>query len=240
LVDANRPDREETPAPRRLVRRGAMLTAIAFALLFALLTWNVVANVGLARLDPNVQAFVLRNRVGWLTEAFRVLTWLGSTAVLVPLVVAFGAIVLWRQRDLLSAFLPGTALLVTVLAKNSAKFLIGRPRPSPGFAIGSNVGSAFPSGHSADSLAVFAMLALVVASGRTPRAWTAIWGGAAIAALVVGVSRVYLGAHWMTDVLGGWALAGGIVSILVAVFGPGRRSGPEAEALTPPVGPART
>jgi undecaprenyl-diphosphatase len=240
LVDAHRPGHEETPAKRRLVRRGATLAAIAFAVVFALLTWNVVANVGLARLDPNVQALVLRNRVGWLTEALRVLTWLGSTAVVGPLVVAFAAIVLWRRRDHLGALLPGTALLVTVVAKNSAKFLIGRPRPSPGFAIGSNVGSAFPSGHSADSLAVFAMLALVVASGRTPGSRTAIWGGATIAALVVGVSRVYLGAHWMTDVLGGWVLAGGIVSILVAVLGPGRRSDPEGEALKPPAGPAGT
>jgi undecaprenyl-diphosphatase len=213
---------------------------MACLVVFVLLTWNVVANVGLARLDPNIQAFVVRNRVGWLTEAFRVLTWLGGAAVLAPLVVAFAAIVLWRQRDLLGAFMPGTALLVTLLAKNSAKFLIGRPRPSPEFAIGSNVGSAFPSGHSADSLAVFAMLALVMAWGRTPRARRAIWGGAAIAALVIGVSRVYLGAHWMTDVLGGWALAGGIVSVLVAVLGPGRRSGPQAEALKPPTGQAGT
>jgi membrane-associated phospholipid phosphatase len=213
----------------------ALLSLVALSLL----TWNVVADVGLARLDPRVQGIVVRHRVEWLTEAFRGLTWLGSTVVLGPLVGLAGAIFLVRDKRVLPAILPAAAVVVTVLAKNWLKVLIERPRPVPTLAIGST-GFAFPSGHAADSVAAFAMLALILAAGPSSCARWAIWGGAAIATLVVGVSRVYLGAHWMTDVLGGWALAAGIVSILVAVLDPGRRSDPEAEALKPPAGPAGT
>jgi undecaprenyl-diphosphatase len=125
------------------------------------------------------------------------------------------------------------------LAKNGMKALIERPRPPPTLAIGST-GFAFPSGHTADSLAVFAMFALILAAGRSSRARWAIWGVAAVVALAVGASRVYLGVHWLTDVLGGWALAGVIASILAAVLASGRSSGPEAQALKPPAGPAGT
>jgi membrane-associated phospholipid phosphatase len=216
-----------------------LLLALLSLVALSLLTWNIVADVGLARLDPRVQGLVVRHRTEWLTEAFRGLTWLGSTVVLGPLVGLAGAIFLVRGRHVLPAILPAAALIATVLAKNGVKALIERPRPLPTLAIGST-GFAFPSGHAADSVAVFAMLALILATGQSSHARWAIWGGAALVALVVGASRVYLGAHWLTDVLGGWALAGAIVSILAAVLGPGRRSGPEAEALTPPAGPAGT
>jgi undecaprenyl-diphosphatase len=52
------------------------------------------------------------------------------------------------------------------------------------------------------------MLALMLMAGRSARARGLLAAGAALIAFVVGLTRLYLGAHWMTDVLGGWALAG--------------------------------
>jgi undecaprenyl-diphosphatase len=132
-------------------------------------------------------------------------------------------------------------LVVTALAKSAAKALIERPRPSPALAVGSNTGSAFPSGHAADSLVVFVMLALILSTAQSPRAKWAVWSIAMALVLVVGGSRIYLGSHWLTDVLGGWALAGAILSMLVWGFPSWERSSPPTRpALTPPEGRART
>ena len=69
-------------------------------------------------------------------------------------------------------------------------------------------GWSYPFQHSAQALAAWAATALMVMAGRSFRARTLLMTGALLIALVVGLSGLYLAAHWMTDVLGGWALAG--------------------------------
>ena len=61
------------------------------------------------------------------------------------------------------------------------------------------------------------MVAFVLSASRSPsiRAW--LWGGAAVLTLAVGASRVYLGAHWLTDVLGGYALGATWLAAVIAV-----------------------
>jgi membrane-associated phospholipid phosphatase len=94
---------------------------------------------------------------------------------------------------------------------------VGRPRPPPAIWIGHFSGAAFPSGHATQSVACYAMLAVILGAGRSARAKTALWGAAVLIALIVGASRVYLGAHWLTDVLGGYALGTLLVAVIVIV-----------------------
>ena len=88
------------------------------------------------------------------------------------------------------------------------KVLVGRPRPPASDWLGAFDGSSYPSQHAAQALAAWGMLAFVVMAGRSFRTRTLLTMGAALVALVVGLTRLYLAAHWMTDVLAGWALAG--------------------------------
>jgi membrane-associated phospholipid phosphatase len=96
-------------------------------------------------------------------------------------------------------------LLVTVLAERELvewlKELTARPRPLFGSIHPASM--AFPSGHSANSMTAFLAIALlaVPASYRRPVAVAAL-----ILSFMVGLSRIYLGAHWPSDVIGGWAL----------------------------------
>jgi len=94
---------------------------------------------------------------------------------------------------------------------------VDRPRPSSAIWIGHYSGAAFPSGHTTQAVAFYAMLALILSAGRSVRSRTTVWAGAALIALLVGASRVYLGAQWLSDVLGGYALGVAWVALVVAV-----------------------
>src|SRR5262249_40964376 len=68
------------------------------------------------------------------------------------------------------------------------------------------------------SAAFYAMLAIVLGTGLSSRRRAAAWSAAALVVLIVGASRIYLGAHWLTDVLAGYALGASWVAIVVAVL----------------------
>jgi undecaprenyl-diphosphatase len=84
---------------------------------------------------------------------------------------------------------------------------VGRARPPAALQVGGpDVGRAFPSGHATQSIAFYGMLAIVLIMWYAPRHGRLFAIGAALVTLVIGASRLYLGVHWLTDVLGGYAL----------------------------------
>jgi membrane-associated phospholipid phosphatase len=200
--------RLRTGAPTGLALTAAVLTLAACAWSLAVVTFSVVHHLGLARADPRVLAFVTGHRAPWLTSLAKVLTWLGSTVVLWPVAILAG-LGLWRwRRRWLPAALPALALAGAWAGSLLIKGLVGRPRPPVADRLTVVHSSSYPSEHAAQALATWGMLALVLMAGRSPRARELLAAGAALIAFVVGLTRLYLGAHWMTDVLGGWSLAG--------------------------------
>ncbi|TMK83525.1 MAG: phosphatase PAP2 family protein [Actinobacteria bacterium] len=109
------------------------------------------------------------------------------------------------------------ALGSSVLFTNVVKALTDRSRPPASHWLVNATGSAYPSGHAMDCLAVFGALALLLAARRFPGRHVAIPASAVIV-LVVGWSRLYLGVHWLTDVVGGYLLAGAWVAAVAALL----------------------
>jgi undecaprenyl-diphosphatase len=102
-----------------------------------------------------------------------------------------------------------------------AKLAIARPRPGVPVRLIDASGYAFPSGHAAQSLACYGALAIIAAVLIDDRrARVLVCTVAALTAFVVGLSRVVLGAHWFSDVVAGWVLAGGWLAVLLT----GRRA----------------
>ena len=213
------------------------------AVAFGVVTRDVAGHDGMAGHDPRVTAWMVAHRDGWLTSVLRVVTWLGSTAVIIPLGVIAGVFFVLRRRRWQPLALLAAAVAGAVSLYNIVKPLTGRPRPPPAIWIGHYSGAAFPSGHAAQSVAFYAMLAIVLGAGRSPRAKTVLWSAAALVVLAVGGSRIYLGAHWLTDVLGGYALGAcwvaTVVIVMLAALSP-EPAGPKPASPGPSRGGHRT
>jgi len=164
------------------------------------------------------QAQSLRAGHSGFVSAMRDLSGLGSTVVL-TVFVALGV----GYLILVSA--PTTAILVVVSAGSATvlvsalKSVFNRLRPDGAFSEIIVTGLSFPSGHATMSAAIFLTMGALLASTR--HRWAEriyILFAAAVLTVLVGMSRIALGVHWATDVLGGWAFgsAWAMVWLMVA------------------------
>lgn len=167
---------------------------------------ELTAGDGMGLLDHPVAAFVAAHRDSALTMVMRGVSSAGNPLVVTILAAASGLLLgitrrSWEPVLVAGVTLAGTGALTLVL-----KAALGRPRPPLGDAVAAADGYAFPSGHAATAAAAFGVLAYLISVRlRQQGARAAVWAAAAVLTVLVGVSRVYLGVHWTTDVLGGWA-----------------------------------
>lgn len=142
-----------------------------------------------------------------LTAVMRAVTQLGSSSFLVVL----GAILVWR---LVAAGRRRAAVVLVAASLGGEAFdqvlklVFRRPRPETFFGFIAPSGYSFPSGHAIASICFWGVLAAIAAARMQSRyARAATWLSAALLAGWIGVSRIYLGAHYPSDVLGGYAAA---------------------------------
>lgn len=190
--------------------------------------WDAVSELGTTvRADRSLVDFIVSHRSGWLTGFARAWTLLGSAWIVAP-VVTVAAVALALRRRLPAAIVVAASSAGCAIAVAIVKTSVARPRPSISGRLVSATGAAFPSGHSAQSVACYAALAWAVTTRIEARSTRIlVWSGTVLVALGVGWSRIYLGVHWPSDVLGGWSLAAGWLATLVLVdlFHRARRDG---------------
>ena len=195
--------------------RSYLLAALAFVAVMAGLLGGPQNWIDVGTLEWLAR---IRESSPHLTSFVAVLTQLGSAYATLGLGLAASLWLLWRgQRD--KALLLAVTVAGERLVMDGLKLAIGRPRPPLEGIIVIPQSSSFPSGHSGNSMAVFVSVALIAAppAWRKPAVMFAI-----LMSILVGFTRPYLGVHWPSDVIGGWAL--GLIAAGLA-FSWGRRSG---------------
>jgi undecaprenyl-diphosphatase len=207
-------ERASTPVPSiRAVILGSLAAAMLALLLFSWLADEVFEGDA-TRFDDFVRAWVHQFASPPLTRVMVVISHLGSGVLVAVLIIAFVILmrVHWR-RAAMWLLLSMAGGLVLELALKQAYH---RARPSPFFGAVPHTYS-FPSGHSLVSLCIYGVLAGLLSARIRSAAWRAIvWIVAAVLVLAIGLSRIYLGVHYPSDVIAGY-LAGAVwISSLIA------------------------
>lgn len=189
---------------RRVAFPSARLTLAGICFLLFALLWATVSRGWLAHADTATMLWVRQLWSPTLTRAMLIVTTLGGAAILLPLTLAIAAWLLVRGRGrnalwLLTVTLGGRLAIIAI------KALLARARPDlfPYIVIDSG---SYPSGHAANS--AIALLSMAVLTRRRSACLVALGGSFA-----VGVSRIYLGVHWPSDVLAGWLFGIGWVAL---------------------------
>jgi len=196
----------------------ALVLILAAALGFGLVSDMVTSQTCLYRYDASAAAWGADHASPTSTRVLGLVTWLGATVTVLSVTVALGVLE-WVERRRLAVL----AFLLTVvvgqnLIANTVKVLVDRERPPvPHLAPAS--GFSFPSGHTAAAAATWAAVALVLGRGRPLRVKAWLAAGAALLTVAVASSRVLLGVHWLTDVVGGAALGFGWFVVCSVAFG---------------------
>lgn len=211
----SRPDRIRTP--RQTLWTGSVGAALALALLVLVAArWSP-----LMRLDRTVSDALHRRAVTepGLVHVNRVLTdWLWDPWTMRALVAIAVVGLWWRGARLLAGWVVATTVLSSLL-QQGIKAAVGRERPWWPDPVDSAHYAAFPSGHAMTAVVSCGLLLwLLRRHGAGPRVWRAALAAAWVSVLGVGVTRLYLGVHWPSDVLGGWLLGATLVAFAVAGF----------------------
>lgn len=193
----------------------AVRTAAVLAALFVLLLVPVAIDWRpLQDADGDIAEALHRTAVthhGW-TETNKVLTdWVWDPWTMRAGLALLAGWLLWRRMWLLAVWVVATAAVGTAL-QQGIKAAVGRERPHWPNPVDSAHYAAFPSGHALTATVAFGLLLWVMTRCGARAAWLwAVTLPAVVSVAGVGFTRVYLGVHWPTDVLGGWLLGAALV-----------------------------
>ena len=231
---------QASPGSRRAVRARIPGTTRVLAGVAVLATWGVswLADAahehdGPSRLDPVAAAAVLRIRTPTLTDLAQALTLAGSEVVVGALtLVALIWLVVRRE--------PGRAAVVVIAIGGSAfltvavKQLVGRHRPGAVDRLGTlDTSYSFPSGHTLDSVVLLAVAVWLLWPMASRLARACLVATAGVLAAGVGGSRLYLGYHWLTDVIASGLVAVAWLSVVWMLRGPVQGIGLAASRRVP-------
>jgi membrane-associated phospholipid phosphatase len=185
-----------------------VVVVLALGVSFGQLLDNVRDSDGVAMADRPVVRFLAAHRQSWSITAGWVISDAGSPVGVAVTAVVIGLALAWIRRS----WLPPLVLVLGAggigVINTAVKHLVSRSRPPLATAVIDESGFSFPSGHTTGTTVVWLLSAWMVGHWVVARrpGRIAVWTGALLMISAVGASRVYLGVHFPSDVLAGWAL----------------------------------
>lgn len=197
---------------------GACTPTFAALLLASVIGFLVLAALLVAKktndVDHSVVVWFANVRSSPLDAAMRAATFIGSSFVTLP-VAGMVAILAWLRGHRRASVIVIVDVVAVACVSKLLKFEFGRDRPTIFSKIDLPSSYSFPSGHSMGAVAVWILLAVVLAD-LLPAWRRLIFVAGGLLVIAIGVSRVYLGVHWPADVVG--AYLAGVPFLLVSLW----------------------
>lgn len=206
----------------RLRRLGLPLLGALLALALSLWAFGAIVDEqileGETRTDERLAVWLHGRATEPLTDVFRAITRLGNFITLFA-VTLVAVVIFWRRRERIDAAFVALAALGAQVLSTGMKLGFRRDRPFFPDPLATESTFSFPSGHALVSLAVYGSIALVLARRLTSRIQRALLLGAtALLVIAIGFSRLYLGVHFLSDVLAGYAAGAAWLAFLYVVL----------------------
>lgn len=184
---------------------------ISLLLLFIINTILVISNK-VSLIDKSIHDFVIKFSSEITTSIMKIFTFFGSTIFIVILsIILFIIFMILKQKD--KAFKTAGAIIISTIINNIIKIIIRRPRPEYITVVEKTF--SYPSGHTMASTTLYGILLYLLLKSNLNKTYK-IGFGIILGnlPLLVGISRIYLGAHFFSDVFGGYLLSGLILTIV--------------------------
>ncbi|MEV5490777.1 phosphatase PAP2 family protein [Streptomyces bobili] len=210
-------DSPPAPSPYRTAVRTAIVLGLCSLVLLVLVAaeWHPLLSV-----DGDVSRTTHRWAVADpdVTQAFRILTdWVWDPLTMRLLCAAVALWLVWRRAAWWTAVWLVTVSAVGTALQQSLKAALGRERPVWPDPVDSAHYAAYPSGHALTATVVLGLILwLLHRHGAGPVLWRTATSVALVSVVGVGLTRVWLGVHWPTDVVGGWLMGAMLVSLAIA------------------------
>jgi membrane protein DedA with SNARE-associated domain len=185
--------------------------------IFVVVAYSVVLgeDPGPTAGDETAQELAGRLHSAALVSVAKVVTWFGSAAVVGALAAICAALLAWRRRWA-EFWVLVAGLAITQVGIDSIEAAVDRPRPADPLVAAS--GSSFPSAHAAHSVFYLWLAVTIVLRLRPGMArGAAVVTTGIVLTVAIGLSRVYLNVHYLSDVSAGWALGAAAFSFCAAV-----------------------
>lgn len=194
-------------------KRGVIFAA--GLVLFVLLTILMVTG-NLQWFDDPIREWVYSIRNPALTEVLKVITYMGNWQTITLLCIV---LLLFRKTRLRYGVPVSAGAIFVTIFNRIIKLIFKRPRPEGSLHLIEEGGYSFTSGHSITSMVVFGLLIYLVRKYvRNRKAANILTAALAVPWIFIGLSRIYMGVHFPSDVLAGWALGAAVlVGIIVIV-----------------------
>ena len=194
-------------------KRGVIFAA--GLVLFVLLTILMVTG-NLQWFDDPIREWVYSIRNPALTEVLKVITYMGNWQTITLLCIV---LLLFRKTRLRYGVPVSAGAIFVTIFNRIIKLIFKRPRPEESLHLIEEGGYSFTSGHSITSMVVFGLLIYLVRKYvKNRKAANILTAALAVPWIFIGLSRIYMGVHFPSDVLAGWALGAAVlVGIIVIV-----------------------
>ncbi|MFD1929674.1 phosphatase PAP2 family protein [Sporosarcina siberiensis] len=195
----------------------ALILCICFGVLFGYIA-SAISSESIVDFDRTVIDFVQGMETTWLTTALKGFTWIGSVYFVAPIGLLIVGYLYFKLHYRHQAVLFATVMIGTVVVNFLLKIYFKRERPEIHKIMEAN-GFSFPSGHTMMAFSLYAIIAYIAwRNVRTTLSRVLLFLFAVTMIIVIGMSRIYLGVHFPSDVIGGLAASALWLTIAISVY----------------------